>query len=164
MGWRTWRLALAVAMAAAGGWGCREKSSATPASESTPDRGPGATGDARASAPAAAARARVVLLGTSLTAGLGLDPAEAYPALLQRKADSAGYAVEVVNAGLSGETSAGALRRAGVGVRVLAAARWWDPSVARPDGARSEVPVAAALPVGLIYTHSVPLEPHAPAG
>lgn len=56
---------------------------------------------------------RVVLLGTSLTAGLGLDPEQAYPALLQRKVDSAGYAVRIVNAGLSGETSAGALRRAG---------------------------------------------------
>lgn len=55
---------------------------------------------------------RVVLLGTSLTAGLGLDPEKAYPALLQHKADSAGYAVRMVNAGLSGETSAGALRRA----------------------------------------------------
>ena len=55
----------------------------------------------------------MVLLGTSLTAGLGLDPEVAYPALLQRKADSAGYAVRIVNAGLSGETSAGALRRAG---------------------------------------------------
>jgi acyl-CoA thioesterase-1 len=58
-------------------------------------------------------RSRVVLLGTSLTAGLGLDPELAYPALLQRKADSAGYTVRIVNAGLSGETSAGALRRAG---------------------------------------------------
>lgn len=55
---------------------------------------------------------RVVFLGTSLTAGLGLAPEQAYPALLQAKADSAGYAVRIVNAGLSGETSAGALRRA----------------------------------------------------
>jgi acyl-CoA thioesterase I len=53
-----------------------------------------------------------VLLGTSLTAGLGLDPAQAYPTLLQAKADSAGYTVEIINAGLSGETSAGAVRRA----------------------------------------------------
>ena len=51
------------------------------------------------------------MVGTSLTAGLGLDPDEAYPALLQRKADSVGLHVEIVNAGLSGETSAGALRR-----------------------------------------------------
>lgn len=52
-----------------------------------------------------------LLLGTSLTAGLGLDPNDAYPAVLQRMADSAGFGVRVVNAGLSGETSAGALRR-----------------------------------------------------
>lgn len=62
-----------------------------------------ATGNAEAPA--------VLLVGTSLTAGLGLDPDSAYPAVLQRMADSAGYAVRVVNAGLSGETSAGALRR-----------------------------------------------------
>lgn len=55
----------------------------------------------------------MVLLGTSLTAGLGLDPDKAYPALLQRKADSAGFPITIVNAGLSGETSAGARRRAG---------------------------------------------------
>jgi acyl-CoA thioesterase-1 len=51
------------------------------------------------------------MVGTSLTAGLGLDPDDAYPALLQRKADSLGLHVDIVNAGLSGETSAGALRR-----------------------------------------------------
>lgn len=55
---------------------------------------------------------RVVILGTSLTAGLGLEPDSAWPALVQRLADSAGVRVEIVNAGLSGETSAGALRRA----------------------------------------------------
>jgi len=54
----------------------------------------------------------VLILGTSLTAGFGLpDPGLAYPALLQQKADSAGYRVRIVNAGVSGETSAGALRR-----------------------------------------------------
>jgi len=63
--------------------------------------------------PTATARAplRVVFIGTSLTAGLGLDPDSAYPARIQRKADSAGIRVRVVNAGVSGETSAGALRR-----------------------------------------------------
>ena len=65
------------------------------------------------SSSAASAVPRVVLLGTSLTAGLGLPPEQAYPALLQEKADSVGLAVRIVNAGLSGETSAGALRRAG---------------------------------------------------
>jgi len=53
----------------------------------------------------------VVFLGTSLTAGLGLDPSQAYPAVLQRKIDSAGLSFEAVNAGVSGETSAGARRR-----------------------------------------------------
>ena len=56
-------------------------------------------------------RGRVVFLGTSLTAGLGLDPANAYPALIQAKIDSAGLPYTAVNAGVSGETSAGALRR-----------------------------------------------------
>ncbi|MDX2193959.1 MAG: arylesterase [Gemmatimonadales bacterium] len=62
----------------------------------------------RSSAPA---RPRLVFLGTSLTAGLGLDPSQAYPAVIQEKLDSAGLAWEAVNAGVSGETSAGALRR-----------------------------------------------------
>jgi len=53
----------------------------------------------------------IVFLGTSLTAGLGLDPDSAYPAVLQRKLDSAGLQYGVVNAGVSGESSAGALRR-----------------------------------------------------
>ena len=52
-----------------------------------------------------------LFLGTSLTAGYGLDPSEAYPALVQRKIDAAGLRYRVVNAGVSGETSAGALAR-----------------------------------------------------
>lgn len=58
------------------------------------------------------ARPRVLFLGTSLTAGLGVDPDSAYPAVLQRLARDAGLQVDVINGGLSGETSAGALRRA----------------------------------------------------
>lgn len=50
-----------------------------------------------------------MFLGTSLTAGLGVDPAQAYPALIQRKADSAGLHLEIVNRGNSGVTSAGTL-------------------------------------------------------
>lgn len=53
----------------------------------------------------------IVFLGNSLTAGYGLTPEEAYPALIQQKLDSAGYRYRVVNAGVSGETSAGGLRR-----------------------------------------------------
>jgi acyl-CoA thioesterase-1 len=56
--------------------------------------------------------ARVLFIGTSLTAGLGLpDPVEAWPGQVARIADSLGYKLRVQNAGLSGETSAGALRR-----------------------------------------------------
>lgn len=55
----------------------------------------------------------ILFLGTSLTAGYGLeDPeAEAYPALIQSRLDSAGRPYRVVNAGVSGESSAGALGR-----------------------------------------------------
>ncbi len=59
-----------------------------------------------------AAAARVLFIGTSLTAGLGLpDPVEAWPGQIGHIADSLGYRVQIQNAGLSGETSAGALRR-----------------------------------------------------
>ena len=53
----------------------------------------------------------VVFLGDSLTAGLGLAPSEAFPALIAERVRSAGLPFEVQNAGLSGDTSAGALRR-----------------------------------------------------
>jgi acyl-CoA thioesterase-1 len=58
-----------------------------------------------------AQRAAVLFLGTSLTAGYGIDPARAYPALIQQKIDAAGLGYRVINAGVSGETSAGAVRR-----------------------------------------------------
>jgi acyl-CoA thioesterase-1 len=59
----------------------------------------------------AAARPRIVALGDSLTAGLGLSGDDAYPAVLQRMIDKAGYRFEVTNAGVSGDTTAGGLRR-----------------------------------------------------
>jgi acyl-CoA thioesterase-1 len=72
----------------------------------------GASPSVPAPTPAAAdVRPVILFLGTSLTAGLGLDPSEAYPALIQEKIDAAGLRYRVVNAGVSGETSAGALRR-----------------------------------------------------
>src|SRR5262245_6124736 len=54
---------------------------------------------------------RIVVLGDSLAAGYGLDPSEAFPALLQKKIDQAGLHFTVVNAGVSGDTTAGGLRR-----------------------------------------------------
>jgi acyl-CoA thioesterase-1 len=56
-------------------------------------------------------RRTIVVLGDSLAAGYGLDPGEAFPALLQQKIDDLGWPFAVVNAGVSGDTSAGGLRR-----------------------------------------------------
>jgi acyl-CoA thioesterase I len=53
----------------------------------------------------------IVFLGDSLTAGLGVEPSEAFPALVREKIHAAGLPFEVQNAGLSGDTSAGGLRR-----------------------------------------------------
>jgi len=61
--------------------------------------------------PTADPRPKIVALGDSLTAGLGVAEAQAYPAVLQQKLDADGYAYEVVNMGVSGDTSAGGLRR-----------------------------------------------------
>jgi len=55
----------------------------------------------------------VLFFGNSITAGLGLPPSKAFPALVQEKIHKQDWAFKVVNAGLSGETSAGGLRRIG---------------------------------------------------
>src|ERR1700681_1410701 len=80
--------------------------------------GPEETGRVRGAANApSGARApaesgpRIVALGDSLTAGLGLRADEAFPALLQQRLDAAGLKYHVVNAGVSGDTSAGGLSR-----------------------------------------------------
>ena len=54
---------------------------------------------------------RILFFGDSITAGLGVEEEEAFPALVQQKIDSLGWDFKAVNAGLSGETSAGGLRR-----------------------------------------------------
>lgn len=82
---------------------------AAPAARATPGPSPPAP-TAAASAPVDD-RPVVLFVGTSLTAGFGLDPSEAFPALVQHRIDAAGLRYRVVNAGVSGETSAGALRR-----------------------------------------------------
>ena len=60
--------------------------------------------------PSAAERV-IVAFGDSLTAGQGVAPEEAYPALLAARLRAEGYAYRVVNAGVSGDTTAGGLRR-----------------------------------------------------
>ncbi len=54
---------------------------------------------------------RIVAFGNSLTAGLGVSPDQSYPAQLQRRLNEAGYHYVVINAGVSGDTTAGGLRR-----------------------------------------------------
>src|SRR4051812_43721146 len=53
----------------------------------------------------------ILILGDSLAAGYGVDPDEAYPALIQKKIDANGLNYKVMNAGVSGDTTAGGLRR-----------------------------------------------------
>jgi acyl-CoA thioesterase I len=78
---------------------------------------PASTSAPRTDAPAerdrapAAAKPRVVFLGDSLTAGLGLPTDQSYPALIGKKLREKGFDFEIVNAGVSGDTSAGGLRR-----------------------------------------------------
>ena len=54
---------------------------------------------------------KILAFGDSLTAGYGLQPRESYPSLLQKMIDADGFRYEVVNAGVSGDTSAGGVRR-----------------------------------------------------
>ena len=61
--------------------------------------------------PAAPARSRIVALGDSLTAGYGVARSEAYPAILQSKVDEARYPADVINSGVSGDTTAEGLAR-----------------------------------------------------
>ena len=80
--------------------------------------GPGAKSETDDSTLGAASSARaerdapvIVFLGTSITAGYGLEESQAYPALIQDRIDEAGLDYRVINAGVSGDTSAGGLRR-----------------------------------------------------
>src|SRR5471032_310888 len=61
--------------------------------------------------PAGAAPRTMVFFGDSLTAGYGLDPAQAYPALIQLKLRAAALDYDVVNAGISGDTTSGGIAR-----------------------------------------------------
>jgi acyl-CoA thioesterase-1 len=84
---------------------------AQPAEQPRPDvesRAPAPSDVAPASA---SPRVRIVFLGDSLTAGLGLPREQAVPSLVQARLDAERYPYEVVNAGVSGDTSAGGLRR-----------------------------------------------------
>jgi acyl-CoA thioesterase-1 len=107
-----WWLGLAVAVALVGAVACG------PRDEARAER-PEAASSAVSAAPASpvpspsarANRPRIVVLGDSLTAGLGLRGDESYPMLLQQDLEQAGLGYDVINAGVSGDTSAGGLSR-----------------------------------------------------
>jgi acyl-CoA thioesterase-1 len=82
--------------------GSRKDIANTTAQETTAQASPSRTDDARP---------KILFLGDSLTAGLGLVETQSYPGLLQTRIDENGLNFEVVNAGVSGDTSAGGLRR-----------------------------------------------------
>jgi acyl-CoA thioesterase-1 len=93
--------------------GCNGGSSADTATTTTAATA-AAQAPQRGSTPApipAASIPRIVMLGDSLTAGLGLPIDQAYPALIQERLKKEGFNYEVVNAGVSGDTSAGGLSR-----------------------------------------------------
>ena len=93
-------LLLVVFLASCGG----ESQKAAPVS-------PPASGSAIPARPAQTAGPRIVFLGDSLTAGLGLATEQSFPSLIGKKLKDKGLDYEIVNAGVSGDTSAGGLRR-----------------------------------------------------
>ena len=84
---------------------------AAPAFSAVPAARPAAAPAPPAPRPAPATAPLVVFLGDSLTAGLGLPADQSFPSLLARELPSDGLAVRVINAGVSGDTTAGGLRR-----------------------------------------------------
>jgi acyl-CoA thioesterase-1 len=94
------------------GWsGCRSKSDAPSSKTSSGAIGSEATAPSGLPLLSSDQRRLIVAFGDSLTAGAGLAADEAYPAVLERKIKEAGYPYRVLNAGVSGETTAGGLRR-----------------------------------------------------
>jgi acyl-CoA thioesterase I len=82
-----------------------------PEAQSAPAPQAAAPAASPAASPDDSGRPKIVALGDSLTAGYGLLEMQAYPALLQKKLDDDGYGWQVVNAGVSGDTSAAGLQR-----------------------------------------------------
>ncbi len=80
-------------------------------SEPAVSRAASSSASAQVADQASLSRPRIVFLGDSLTAGYGLDVEQSVPSLIQKELDAGGYKYEVVNAGVSGDTSAGGLRR-----------------------------------------------------
>ena len=143
-----WILAVAVSVSTLACGGADSVRSNTDARTESATAAPAATG---ARAPRGA-RPRIVFLGDSLTAGLGLPPEESVPALIQKQLDDERYDYEVVNAGVSGDTSAGGLSRLDWSldgdVRVLVI------ELGANDGLRGLPPAALKKNLGQIVTRA----------
>ena len=129
-------VALVAALAACRG-GAPSPPRATPSPAAEGLAGGGETPEPRATPDD---RPVILFVGTSLTAGYGVDPDDAFPALVQAKIDEARLRYRVVNAGVSGETSAGARRRIGWLLRQPVAVLVLETGA--NDGLRGQDPVA----------------------
>jgi len=89
---------------------CLALSVAACRNQSTPDRKP-VEAERKTDSSSKPVLKNIVFFGNSLTAGYGLDPSQAFPAIIQKKIDSLGLPYQVINAGLSGETTAAGKNR-----------------------------------------------------
>jgi acyl-CoA thioesterase-1 len=101
-------LAAAIALVIAAACGSPTSSPSPAVSDSRDTAAPAPSAPPSASS---SARPKIVMLGDSLTAGLGLPAEDAYPSVVARRLEHDGLAYDVVNAGVSGDTSAGGLSR-----------------------------------------------------
>jgi acyl-CoA thioesterase-1 len=150
-------LLLGLALAGlAGGPACRGGGPSPEPADPTPGAAPASTPASAAPRPADE-RPVILFVGTSLTAGFGLDVSEAYPALTQEKLDAAGLGYRVVNAGVSGETSAGALRRMDWLLRQRVAVLVLETGA--NDGLRGQDPEATRANIQAIFDRAREQEP-----
>lgn len=108
---RTLRALLLVATLGAVACGGSGSAPASPPEPATAAPAGGTPPDAAPASAAHGTQPRIVFLGDSLTAGYGIEKEQAVPALIQKRLRDAGYPYEVVNAGVSGDTSAGGVSR-----------------------------------------------------
>lgn len=104
-------IAVGILLLLSGVGGCDPKDPALPTTETQPVGNVASSRSPNGSDRVVTKPLRIVAFGNSLTAGLGVSPDQSYPAQLQRRLREAGYGHEVINAGVSGDTTTGGLRR-----------------------------------------------------
>ena len=99
----------------------------------------------------------ILFVGTSLTAGLGLDVSQAYPAHVEKRLEASGLDYRAVNAGVSGETSAGAVRRMDWLLRQQVAVLVLETGA--NDGLRGQDPEATRANIQAIFNRARQQDP-----